>query len=1344
MKELLLATIAICLFCCSLVFAQNTVIKYDVSGKNVSKTLIRGEIQYFLVDVSSWGWKEGDFVTLSLNSLSGDCDMWISSVDYPKTACANCLGPNGFGDVRIIYYNSTENAQGVFYVGIIAQERSAEFTFVAWKSNEIININKNEIIFAQSPTGKKNTFLFNIPSEANLITINVDGIYGDPDLYVTGSNGDSWASENYGFETLKIKAVPGLTQLKITIVAVSDTVYSVVIKVNDQSVRLPEGIFSPILSLEAVQNIFVEIKHPSNEEGETKLYVRKGAIPTSSEFDYVISGEGTYTVADATVGDYYFGVVGLMNNTNYKIWAFGENQNQVVLFTSQPVQKAFTATTKSYTFKYANNDQAKTIVATAKLVSGSSINVYGAQFSRPSSTKYHSKAVAITGADGVLKFVAPSPRPNIYFTVAADSGEFSIEVTTSQPIMALSDGEEVYLNWVPKGSYRYFSFVADKYPEKAISITAHPFSGDVGVQVSTILQYPSVNSNQWFAKHTVYIPAQDSKASGKTFYIGVHAFTSDAYFSICASQVRAIMPLSEGTSTSSSVIEREYAYFSLNIKNAGKVNINLNMLKAGDEADIFYSYSVKTPNRYDYEGRSINNGKNVLTIEDANPGEIYISVFGIVSTTDSTTKAIPFTLSIATDYLNLFPNGDTALVNSAKGTITHFRTNITSALRIITASATLISGKTAMYISTNGEKASFTNFVWSDQNTNGNSIVIKQTDLAFRRGVCFIAILAIENSVYRMSLASNIGATVLENIPTLGRTAPDGNMESLIYSFSFNDSSKDVYLHIKELEGKVDVFVNQNNYTSERNYTWKSLSNGEIARGITLKKESLVVEKAVYVSVIGKDQGKSSLFSIEFRYMAPPVSNITFKVQIISPNNPNLQKINPNEDLILTSVIEPLPNEMFSYKWVIPMNDIEITKSYIVIPKHLLTSGISFYITLEITTTNQEKSTTFINVKVNESPKLGEFAVSPKTGYVLETQFNLTANNWYENEPVTYRLYLLRSNNITTNQLSSIASTISSVSTSISHLDTNTKTVILDYFSGTLEKVASNSIQLSDNDFQVCLSSISTMEEQTNSIVQKYTTKVIKIYKLLSDFKLRSLLEDGSPFKISGKVYKSYSKYVKNYSALQDVLYDQTEITMNPLQIPSCIVGVKTYTNELLSSDFKFSQVIEFTLQNANTLQNIDLGVNSNLLSQITFPYNSSAVSRKLTLQTTHCKYQLSTGDFVDDHCTLHSNDDGTLSMRISRTGIFVIGYQETKIEPTQSVHPTQSESSNIPLIIGLSIFFPVTFIVVGIILILVFYLLRRNRNVKSKIKKTFANIRDGQYLEKFEDSKVEMQESTC
>ena len=86
---------------------------------------------------------------------------------------------------------------------------------------EIININKNEIIFAQSPTGKKNTFLFNIPSEANLITINVDGIYGDPDLYVTGSNGDSWASENYGFETLKIKAVPGLTQLKITIVAVS-------------------------------------------------------------------------------------------------------------------------------------------------------------------------------------------------------------------------------------------------------------------------------------------------------------------------------------------------------------------------------------------------------------------------------------------------------------------------------------------------------------------------------------------------------------------------------------------------------------------------------------------------------------------------------------------------------------------------------------------------------------------------------------------------------------------------------------------------------------------------------------------------------------------------------------------------------------------------------------------------------------------------------------------------------------------------------------------------------------------------------------------------------------------
>ena len=133
-----LAVIAITTFLlCSLVFGQNVVVNYDVAGKNLPKTLSKGEIQYYLVNTTTWGMTEGDFVTLSLNSLSGDCDMWISTVDYPKTACADCLDrdANGFGDVRIVYYNTTEFAQGVFYVGIIAQERSADFSFIAWGSN---------------------------------------------------------------------------------------------------------------------------------------------------------------------------------------------------------------------------------------------------------------------------------------------------------------------------------------------------------------------------------------------------------------------------------------------------------------------------------------------------------------------------------------------------------------------------------------------------------------------------------------------------------------------------------------------------------------------------------------------------------------------------------------------------------------------------------------------------------------------------------------------------------------------------------------------------------------------------------------------------------------------------------------------------------------------------------------------------------------------------------------------------------------------------------------------------------------------------------------------------------
>ncbi|KAG2373561.1 hypothetical protein C9374_012024 [Naegleria lovaniensis] len=867
---------------------------YDNPGKSVKNTLEKGAIDYFLVNVSSWNIGMSDFLVFGLNSLSGDVDLWVSTTQFPTSSdCNGCIHTDiaGYSDSRLINRNDETNwpASNVFYIAVVASFRKSAYSLASWSSNVQVALESNVALLGQSPKGRDNYFVYEIPQGASHITITVTSqtSSSDPDLYISGSipkpnaTHNDWTCADYGFDSVLVHVEPGLTHIYINVNAFTDSIYTVLVRLNDDAVQLSEGMLLDDLLDEGQMDIFYfENLHTQNivveslevnSEGESKLYVRYGQPPTSVEFDQVVSLEGNdyLIIKNASVGTYYFGLYGLVNGTGYKIWCYTEDPNQIVVSENNALGGVLSSSS-NFVFKFESRDFTQGIVAKVEAIE-KPIQMYYAQHSRPTNFKYVKTTTATVGNSAMLYLAPPSPTPYLYFSLFGE-GKFTFEITTNHTTKELFDGIEMDMEWVPRGYYRYYMFKAEKFPDQAITITANPYRyNDVDIYVSTSEPHPSESNHQWKGEErgvdTIYIPAKASEAKGNVFYISVFAYDTDCYFSLVASYAGESRILKLDEAISSTVSEESYSYFTLEVALPGKVLINLQLQNSGDQADLYYSTTVATPNKYNYEGKGSNLGGSVLTIDDVQPGKVYVSVHGALST--SLNKLIPFKIIASNSYLYTYPNGDAIPMVSKKGTINIFKASITNSLRILIASVSLVKGKTAMYVTNNGWTGNSTYYTWKDSNAVGNSIVIKNSDPKFALGTWTIAVESLEDSEYHFSMASNIGANVLEDVHTIGRTPSDGNMDSLIYNFwlpfKSEQSKTDIVIHIKELEGKVNIYANQDmqHDPSPTSFKWKSETNGDQKRSIVIKKEELNIQNAIYVLVQG-EVGKSSLYSIAF------------------------------------------------------------------------------------------------------------------------------------------------------------------------------------------------------------------------------------------------------------------------------------------------------------------------------------------------------------------------------------------------------------------------------------------------------------------------------------------------
>ena len=138
-----LISLALLLVLLSNVYAQIGT-SYEIPGVTIKGSLAKGAINYFYVNVSTWGIGGNDFVVFGLNSFAGDADLWVNTVGgYPTSAsCEGCIGPSitnqgkGFGDTKIIFRSDVKwPSDNVFYIAIPAPFRMSNYSFTSWASS---------------------------------------------------------------------------------------------------------------------------------------------------------------------------------------------------------------------------------------------------------------------------------------------------------------------------------------------------------------------------------------------------------------------------------------------------------------------------------------------------------------------------------------------------------------------------------------------------------------------------------------------------------------------------------------------------------------------------------------------------------------------------------------------------------------------------------------------------------------------------------------------------------------------------------------------------------------------------------------------------------------------------------------------------------------------------------------------------------------------------------------------------------------------------------------------------------------------------------------------------------
>lgn len=824
-------------------------------GVPVRESLRKGAYDYFRFQVAH----QVKELTVTVTDLgTGDPDLFIST-EYSRpnmthyTWRAQQLSTDS---ITIPHTDPHACTLCTYYISVYAYQATT-FTIVAY-TDDVVSLQDGIPQSGVVPRGGYRYYDMNLHDPSKDLTITLSSMSGLVSMYVSTSvypmSGDpstyDWFAPWYSSaKSIVIRSTDEKAcrstdcTYHIGVYGVNNASYAIIAATADATIPLQNGVPQrEHVETGKWQYFSIRVDNPDNAlsivvtpfTGDPDLYVSHYTQrPNETSYEKQSSRYGADSVdfEPAAVATYYIGVKAYTNST-FSIVAVitpaGGNDTSVVtrLLDGEPQQGVVRKDHYHY-YRIQIEEGHEDLMFVLTRNYGDPDIYITADGSFP--TRNHYTWSSLSTETDVVRISEPRGGMYMVGVFGYQTSGYSLLARTSAIIVSLQDGVPQRGELVAH-QYAYYSLFVDR-PDKDITVTVTPFSGDPDLFISTIVHNPTMQNYTWMAMayrdDSITIPRTDPNfCYGCTYYIGVYSFTACSYSILATFDEEA--HLVEGEPQSGQVAKGALHYYRFQM--AGhRSDLTISVTPQSGQASLYVTTGVHLPTTTDYHWRAISFGGSVSMVIHA--GEPHycsgsqcfynIGVYGLTATHYS------IVATTSEGWVNLqdgIPFHDWV----QPGRFRHFMFTLLDAKpgSSLAVTLTALSGDPDLYISRQYWSPNRTHNEWSSRAIGDDAILIEPV----QRGTYYMAVEGYVNSTF------SIAAYLMDNSQNRTLLLVDGQPQSGVvgqgkyaqYHFDLAEPTRALTVTVTRRMGDPDIYItNDGTVPSKSNYKWSSTAWGE-------------------------------------------------------------------------------------------------------------------------------------------------------------------------------------------------------------------------------------------------------------------------------------------------------------------------------------------------------------------------------------------------------------------------------------------------------------------------------------------------------------------------------------
>lgn len=750
-------------------------------GQPQAGQVAKGAFAYYRIEVPD----AGSDITFSVTPLAGNPQLFISNNDdvIPTLTDYTRKSYPWQSSTAITFHRTDDDLCNVnncvYWVGVYGYTAS-NYSVVAATAKQAILLQDGVPVRDWIGYHQWEYFTFQV----NSFTAGVDAAFiitplsGDPDLYVssfwerpTMYTNETWSSANWGADAVFIPNVPPATYhigvyaytancsftITATLVSATEPGQSIVL-----SNGVPQSGYSPAARW-VYYRFYMVPSTPgagitisvSSMAGDPDLFVSNdGEVPTFERYRWMSSnfGQDVVVIPHAEEGEYLIGVYAY-TTAIYDIIA---TTTDGIITLQDGVPHFDYLESGNYEYFQLNVDRTNMdLTVTVTPDSGDPDLFMSTIVDRPNSTHYEWKSQMYR--DDSITVPQSRLRQTTYWmsVYAFTNTSYSIVASFSN-LVRLQAGQPQFGD-VRAGASKFFSFdVLNDATDVSIFVT--PFNGTVFVYVSTVDQPDHNNASSYYwssfnfaSEQSIIIRSTDPHfvRSGRYYVSILGVMTSQ--FSILASTRGATKVLVDGVAQRDWLDTAEWNYYTFELLTPG-MGVVVTITPFSGDPDLYIASptsGIERPNRGvgNYTWRSLQWGADAIYIDPTDPhyslGRYSIGAYGYNSATYTImAQKIDVNNSTGGNHTRavlLFQGQpQSGFVRSSESELFYeFNMPLNETRPQLYLQTRASFGSFEIFVSSNGQRASETNYQWIDYSGSGNLIITNKdagycTDCIYR------------------------------------------------------------------------------------------------------------------------------------------------------------------------------------------------------------------------------------------------------------------------------------------------------------------------------------------------------------------------------------------------------------------------------------------------------------------------------------------------------------------------------------------------------------------------------------------------------------------------------------